>query len=131
MCSHYGSSKICKLSVNNMQLLTTSFKEIPKLKFQRKPLCKNCLIYHFAAIWSGRFYVLAVKYDSYVILKHCPFKSDECKSVYCKYLDSATQWYIYNELSQISESVYWDFMAFRLLSPDGLNNVILQTFPNL
>jgi hypothetical protein len=33
----------------------------------------------FAAIWTGPYYVLAVEYNSYVILKHCPFDSDECK----------------------------------------------------
>jgi hypothetical protein len=34
---------------------------------------------NFAAPWTGRYYVKAVDYDRYVILKHCPFDSNKRK----------------------------------------------------
>jgi len=34
---------------------------------------------NFAVMWSGRYYVLAIDYDRYLIAKHCPIKSNKCK----------------------------------------------------
>ena len=38
----------------------------------------------FAVLWNGRFYVIAVDYDRYVIFKHCPFNSTQRKYVPCE-----------------------------------------------
>jgi len=55
-------------------------------------------------MWSGRFYVLAIDYDRYAILKHCPFESDQRKSVPCKYFAYITKWTT-SGILQISEKL--------------------------
>ena len=37
-------------------------------------------------MWTGRFYVIAIDYDSYVILKVCPIYTNQGKNLSCEYL---------------------------------------------
>ena len=70
-----------------MQSLTVTPKVIPKRISEDlfKILIFNCVI--FAANWSGRFYVIAVDYDRYVIFYCHPFESNQRKSVPCERLN--------------------------------------------
>ena len=40
----------------------------------------------FAAIWIGRYYVIATDYDRYVILKMYSFETSQRKYVHCECL---------------------------------------------
>jgi hypothetical protein len=45
----------------------------------------------FAGKWNGRYYVMAVDYESYVILKGCPFNTNERKYVPCEWYKYVTK----------------------------------------
>ena len=75
--SHYGTSVICKLSVNNLQFLTASHKKFQNLNSIVHRYTITFLYVTFAAFWTGTYLVLAVDYDRYFIAKHCPLNSNE------------------------------------------------------
>ena len=43
------------------------------------------LYFTFADQFAGVFNVLEVEYDSYAIIKHCPYNSSQCKYVFYDY----------------------------------------------
>jgi len=71
-----------------MQYLPASQKVTQKFYFNeiRYKITFNYVT--FAAIWNGQAYVVAVDYDRYVIIKHCPVKLSKHKHVPCDFLNA-------------------------------------------
>jgi len=79
------------MSVNNVESLPASRKVITFLNINELLYAITFTYIVFAVIWSGRYYVMAVDYYRYAILKHCCFDSAESKSVACKYFTFKTK----------------------------------------
>jgi hypothetical protein len=73
----------------------------------------------FAAVWSGRYYIIAIDYDSYVILKSCTFATNERKYVHCENFTK------YDKLNPIRR-----FAHLRKASIRFMNAVRLSVRPN-
>ena len=94
---------ICNFSLPNTK----------KFKFwiSNELLCKIAFTYvTFAAIWNGRYYVIAIDYEYYVIFKHCPVDSNQRKYVLWVCFKNRINWNILGA-SQISEKTSIQFVV--------------------
>ena len=90
--SQYRTAEFSKMTVNNVESLPASRKVITFLNINELLYAITFTYIIFAVIWSGRYYVIAVDYYRYAILKHCCFGSDTSKSVARKYFTCKTKW---------------------------------------
>jgi len=65
-----------------MQFLTASNKYFQNLSSNHHLYAITFFYVNFAEFWTGTFLVLAVDYNSYSIMKHCPLNYNECKYVF-------------------------------------------------
>ena len=102
------------MSVNNKESHPAAHKVIRKF-ISNKLLYKITFTYvTFAAMWSGRSYVIAIDYDRYFICKHCHFDTSNRTYVPFECHKHVTKWTILGSL-QIFEKwlLGWSWLSVR------------------
>jgi len=81
-----------------MHPLPASHRVIPNFNFNQHPYKMSLIFVTFTEMWKGCAIIIAVKSDSYIIARYCPFGSNKCKYVPFECFKCKTDWYILSAL---------------------------------